>query len=297
MKSELARKHLTFVIYGNDRTYYQGARFCILSFLANWVEENGTRPEISVLAEEPEHFANMPIKVFPISPDQKAEWSLDNTYHFRIKNRGLKYLCDNLELSPEDKLLFLDTDTYFNVPTNVYFDSISDKNALLFCSEVNINTLPSTNEYAHIRDRDIELMDGSVYRTNPDSVMWASAVIGITGKHTSAFDYADVLIQALRQEGCEAHTLEQFALSEALSTQVNIEPAKAWLNHYSTSGRKDWARTVLEQFFEEHGDKPFEEQIRLATEVSFKRPLAEVIRGHIYKKKKKLRKLFGLKEE
>ncbi|OEF04557.1 hypothetical protein [Vibrio genomosp. F10] len=297
MASNLARTHLTFVVYGNDKTYYQGARFCILSFLAHWNEKSGWRPEVSILAEEPEHFVNMPIKVFAISPIQKAEWSLNNTYHFRIKNRGLKYLCERLNIGVEDKLLFLDTDTYFTQATNVYFDSISNENALLFCSEVNINTLPEVNEYAAIRDRDIELADGSIYRTDPDSVMWASAVIGMTGARISAFDHADMLIQGLRKEGCLAHTLEQFALSETLSRQVSITPAKEWVNHYSTSGRKDWARIVLERFFEEHGNKPFEEQVRLAKDVSFKRPLAEVVRGHIYKKKKKLRKLFGLKEE
>ncbi|PMK05045.1 hypothetical protein [Vibrio sp. 10N.261.55.A7] len=297
MTSNLARTHLTFVVYGNDKTYYQGARFCILSFLANWSGKSGVRPEVSVLAEEPGHFVNMPIKVFSISPAQKAEWSLNNTYHFRIKNRGLKYLCECLNIGAEDKLLFLDTDTYFTQATNVYFDSISNKHALLFCSEANINALPENNEYAAIRDRDIKLADGSVYRTNSDSVMWASAVIGMTGARISAFDRADILIQGLRKEGCFAHTLEQFALSEALSRQVSITPAKEWVNHYSTSGRKDWARIVLERFFEEHGNKPFEEQVRLAKRVSFKRPLAEVVRGHIYKKKKKLRKLFGLKEE
>ncbi|MGC9494315.1 hypothetical protein, partial [Vibrio genomosp. F10] len=262
-----------------------------------WHEKIGGCPEVSVLAEEPEHFVNMPIKVFAISPTQKAEWSLNNAYHFRIKNRGLKYLCERLNIGAEDKLLFLDTDTYFTQATNVYFDSISNENALLFCSEVNINTLPEVNEYAAIRDRDIKLADGSIYRTDSDSVMWASAVIGMTGARISAFDHADMLIQGLRKEGCLAHTLEQFALSEALSRQVSITPAKEWVNHYSTSGRKDWARIVLERFFEEHGNKPFEEQVRLAKDVSFKRPLAEVIRGHIYKKKKKFRKLFGLKEE
>lgn len=292
-----AKKYLTFVIYGNDKTYYQGAKFCILSFLANWQGEADSRPEVVVLAEETEHFADLPIKLFAISPEQKSEWSLNNTYHFRIKNRGLKYLCEQLSLSPEDKLLFLDTDTYFTQPTNIYFDSISSEQSLMFFPEVNINSLPETNEYAVIRNKDIALPDGSTYRVNAESTMWASAVIGITGKQVEAFDYADQLIQALRKEGCTAHTLEQFALSEALIRIVSLIPAKSWLNHYSTSGRKDWGRKVLERFFAAHDKKPFEEQIQLASKVSFTRPLTEVIRGHIYKKKKKLRQALGLKPE
>lgn len=292
-----AKKYLAFVIYGNDKTYYQGARFCILSFFANWQGDESSRPEVVVLAEETEHFSGLPIHLFQINTDQKREWSLDNTYHFRIKNRGLKYIGEQLELEQEDKLLFLDTDTYFEQPTNVYFDSISAEQSLMFFPEVIINSLPDTNEYAVIRNKTFDLEDGSIYSVSEKSTMWASAVIGITGAQLKAFDYADQLIRALRSGGCKAHTLEQFALSEALSREVTLVPSKDWLKHYSTSGRKDWGRKVLDSFFASHGKKPFEEQIKLAKDVSFTRPLSEVIRGHIYKKKKKLRKLFGLKEE
>lgn len=288
-----AKKYLTFVIYGNDKTYYQGAKFCILSFLANWQGEADSRPEVVVLAEETEHFADLPIRLFAISPEQKSEWSLNNTYHFRIKNRGLKYLCEQLSLSPEDKLLFLDTDTYFTQPTNIYFDSISSEQSLMFFPEVNINSLPETNEYAVIRNKDIALPDGSTYRVNAESTMWASAVIGITGEQVDAFDYADQLIQALREEGCTAHTLEQFALSEALTRTVSLIPAKSWLNHYSTSGRKNWGRKVLEKFFDEHEEEPFEALVNKAKNVSFTRPLSEVVRGHIHKKSKKLKEMFS----
>ncbi|KOO16062.1 hypothetical protein AKJ18_04620 [Vibrio xuii] len=291
------KKYLAFVIYGNDKTYYQGARFCILSFLANWQGNESSRPEVVVLAEETEHFSGLPIHLFPINAEQKREWSLNNTYHFRIKNRGLKYIGEQLELEEEDKLLFLDTDTYFEQPTNIYFNSISAEQSLMFFPEVVINSLPETNEYAVIRNKIFDLEDGLTYSINDKSTMWASAVIGITGAQLKAFDYADQLIKALRNGGCKAHTLEQFALSEALSREVTLVPSKDWLKHYSTSGRKDWGRKVLESFFASHGNKPFEEQIKLARNVSFTRPLSEVIRGHIYKKKKKLRKLFGLKEE
>ena len=292
-----AKKYLAFVIYGNDKTYYQGARFCILSFLANWQGDESSRPEVVVLAEETEHFSGLPIHLFPINAVQKSEWSLDNTYHFRIKNRGLKYIGEQLELEEEDKLLFLDTDTYFEQSTNIYFDSISAEQSLMFFPEVAINSLPENNEYAVIRNKTFDLEDGSTYSVNDKSTMWASAVIGITGAQLKAFDYADQLIKALRNGGCMAHTLEQFALSEALSREVTLVPSKDWLKHYSTSGRKDWGRKVLESFFASYGHKPFEEQIKLAKDISFTRPLSEVIRGHIYKKKKKLRKLFGLKEK
>ena len=118
----------------------------------------------------------------------------------------------------------------------------------MFFPEVAINSLPETNEYAVIRNKTFDLEDGSIYSVSEKSTMWASAVIGITGTQLKAFDYADQLIKALRSGGCKAHTLEQFALSEALSREVTLVPSKDWLKHYSTSGRKDWGRKVLDSF-------------------------------------------------
>ncbi|RJX72395.1 hypothetical protein DZ860_08265 [Vibrio sinensis] len=285
-----SKQYLTFVIYGHDLTYYQGARFGILSFLANWHGKN--RPQVVVLTEETEHFDDLPILVIPITSEQKNDWSLGNNYHFRIKNRGLKYISKYINLQPEDKLVFLDTDTYFTQATNIYFDSITSKKALMYFPEVKINDLPESNEYAIIRNKNHLLADGSSYRVTDKSTMWASAVIGVTGSMINSLDYADMLITTLRENGCRAHTLEQYALSEALSRDVELVAAKSWLNHYSTSGRKDWGRKVLQRFFAQYGQLSFEEQIERAKKVSFARPLSEVIRGHIYKKKKKLLALF-----
>lgn len=293
----VSKSYLVYVVYGNDPTYYLGTRFGILSFLSQWQGDASTRPEVVVLAEQTHYFDGMPIKVFGISSQQKLEWSLNNQYHFRIKNRGIRFLADALPLGVEDKLVFLDADTYFTQSTNIYFDTITAKCSLMYFPEVNINSLPDSNEYGQIKGRAFNLKSGETYTVTPESTMWASAVIGVTGKQVESLDYADDIMLALRDAGCHAHTLEQFALSEALRQQTELIPAKPWLNHYSTSGRKDWGRKVLERFFTCHGDKPFEEQIKLAQSVSFTRPLTEVIRGHIYKKKKKIRKLLGLKEE
>lgn len=292
MDNKQGRNYLTFVVYGNNPTYYQGAYFGILSFLANWVGDESSRPNIVVLTEDSDWFTGLPIQVFTITPEQKNDWSMGGDYHFRIKNRGLRYICDQVSLNTNDKLLFLDADTYFDKPTNVFFDLINSQRSVMYCSEVNINKLPEDNEYAIIRNKEIILSDNKVYRVNESSVMWASAIIGIMGNHIDSLDFADDLIIALRKIGCNAHTLEQFTLSEALAEVCSIVAGKPWLNHYSTSGRKDWAKQVLSDFFDNYSDCSFEQQINRSRSISFKRPLFEIIRGHIYKKRKKIQKLF-----
>ena len=116
------RKILLYIIYGEDKGYYDGAKFSLLTFM-NWVL-NEDPVEIVILTEKPDEFKSYPVTVFPISEHQRNEWSLDGKYHFRIKNRGMAYIMDQLELEEQDKILFLDTDTYFHKSPLPLFDLI-----------------------------------------------------------------------------------------------------------------------------------------------------------------------------
>lgn len=283
-----ASNYIVYVVYGDDQTYYQGARFGMLSFMAHWSSEK--KPHIIVITEKPDIFRDLPVDVITITPELKAEWSLNGQYHFRIKNRGLRFLFEQYDFSENDKILFLDTDTYFTHQTEVFFNNISPSNALMFFPETNISQVSEDNEYSKIIGTTFEF-DGMKYQVDNDSVMWASAVIGLMPCMANELDYADRLMQCFRQADCKAHTIEQFALSEALRRNYTLVAAKNWVNHYSTSGRKDYARGVLADFFKEHGHRSFDEQIKAAGKVSFRRTLSAVIRGHIYKKKKKLKAL------
>lgn len=282
------------IVYGDDLTYYNGAKFSLISFLSNIPKENW--PKVYILTEKPEFFSDLPFTVYPISPEQKAEWTCGGRYHFRIKNRGLRYIIDLIP-SEVDKFLFFDADTHFKSNSVELFELIDDKKAVLFYPETNIYNVSAKSEYGKLKGKKISITDCSNYELSPSSTMWNSGVIGVTRSMMNNVDYADDLILGMMHLDCQAHTIEQFALSEALAKDFELSPARDHVNDYSTSGQKNWARIVLQHFFDENGDKPFETQVQLAKEISFKRPLSEVIRGHIYKKKKKLRKFFGLREE
>ena len=91
--------------------------------------------EIVILTEKPSEFEKYPVKIFPISKLQIKEWSLDGKYHFRIKNRGMAYIMDQLKLTEKDKILFLDTDTYFHKSPLPLFDLIREDQALFYLNE------------------------------------------------------------------------------------------------------------------------------------------------------------------
>lgn len=285
--------YVVYVVYGTENTYYQGCYFSLLSFLAHWSGDPYV-PQIVVATERPEYFSHLPITVIGLDKAQISEWGLNGAYHFRIKNRALNHVCQILSLGDQDKLVFFDTDSYFSSDTQVFFNQIGQAQALMYKPEVRLQSLPASNEYGVIRDKSWPLDSGQSYRVTAESMMWSSAVIGITGAMSPVFDEADELMLALRKGGCLAHTLEQFVLSESLRSHYDIIAAKDWIELYSTSGQKNWARNVLNKFFNEYGQKPFEEQVVLSKAVSFTRPLTEVVKGHIYKKKKKLKAWFGI---
>jgi heptosyltransferase-3 len=252
-----------------------------------WKGDN--KPNVVVLTERPDYFSNFPIDVLEITSSLKDAWTVGGRYHFRIKNRGLRYITE--QYPDMDKLLFLDTDTYFTEDTSHIFDEIDADKALLFYPEENIYEASGKNEYCKLHNQNFKLPNGEGYKLSPDSVMWNSGVIGLDSNMFEQIDYADDIILVFMETDCKAHTIEQFALSEALRRNYTLVAAKNWVNHYSTSGRKDYARGVLVDFFKEHGHRSFDEQIKAAGKISFRRTLSAVIRGHIYKKKTKLKAL------
>ena len=113
------RKILLYIIYGNDQIYYDGAIFSYLTFM-HWVSEKD-KLETVVLTQKAEKFKNYPLTVIPMSESQKKDWSLNGKYHFRIKNRGLAYVMDKLNLSNQDKVLFFDCKAISNFFNDHFF--------------------------------------------------------------------------------------------------------------------------------------------------------------------------------
>ena len=97
------RKVILYIVYGADQAYYDGAKFSLLTF-KHWSKEENI--EIVVLTEKPEKFSDYPVKVITMNSDQKKEWSINGAYHFRIKNRGMAFVMDKLNLKELDKILF-----------------------------------------------------------------------------------------------------------------------------------------------------------------------------------------------
>ena len=100
----IPRQILLYIVYGDDQVYYDGAIFSFLTFM-HWLEADSCI-EIYLLTEKPEKFIGYPVNLILMSDQQKNEWSLNGQYHFRIKNRGLAFVMDELKLGPNGGLVY-----------------------------------------------------------------------------------------------------------------------------------------------------------------------------------------------
>ena len=269
------RKILLYIVFGENKSYYDGAKFSLLTFM-NWVS-NKDPVEIVILTENPDEFESYPVTVFQMSTQQKTEWSLNGKYHFRIKNRGMAYIMDRLELTEQDKILFLDADTYFHKSPLTLFDLIQPNQALFYLNEGLIYKRKRFNIYVkHLEGKSIEI-EGRNYELSKQSILWGSLMVGIMPNMRPSLEWADLLMLKF-YEIVPVHTIDSFALSETLSREYKIVEGKNFVSLYSTSRKKEYAIKVLTDFFIHNESKSIAEKVYLAQKVKIKRSIMTILK-------------------
>jgi hypothetical protein len=272
------RRIIAYIVYGEDKTYYDGVKFSFLTFM-NWISLD-VPVEIVILTEKPQEFDNYPVSVIKLKADQKKKWSLDGKYHFRIKNRGLAFLMDELKLSIEDKILFFDADTYFNKSPLELFNLIQPNQALFYLNEGLIYKRKRFEVYVkNLAGKSIDI-DGQIYKLSKNSALWGSLMIGIMPNMRHSLDWADLLMLKF-YEMVPSHTIEPFSLSESLLRNYNLAEGKKYVSLYSTSRKKEHASKILSKFFEENISYDMNELIHNAQNVKIKRSLTTVLKQRL----------------
>jgi len=270
-----SRKVLLYIVYGDNQVYYNGAIFSLLTF-NYWLSDND-QIEIVVLTEKPDFFLGYPVKTILITDKQKKEWSLNGAYHFRIKNRGLAFVMDDLNLKGMDKILFFDTDTYFHKSPLKLFDLIKYDQALFYLNEGLIYKRKRFSVYVDsLEGKKIEI-ENEFYELSKKSALWGSLMIGITAEMRQSLNWADKLLLKFFVM-VPSHTIEPFALSESLLKKYKIVEGKKYVGLYSTSRKKEYAQNIIENFFNENSSLELHDQIRMSQNVKIKRPLFVILK-------------------
>ncbi len=270
-----SRKIILYIVYGEDKTYYDGAIFSFISAM-NWFEERNDI-EIAILTQKPHCFDDYPVKTLLMTEEQVNDWSLSGKYHFRIKNRGLAFAMDKLNLSSFDKILFFDTDTYFHKSLLPLFNLIQPNQALLYLNEGLIYKRKRFSPYVESLDGKEISIDSESYKISKESALWGSLMVGVMPNMRPSIDWADKLIIKLF-DFIDIHTIEEFALAESLLKKYNLVEGKKFVSLYSTSRKKDYATHVLRSFFKKAKDLSIDEKILLAQKIKIKRPILILIK-------------------
>ena len=272
------RKIILFIVYGDNQDYYDGANFSILTF-KNWISSND-KIEITVLTEKPEKFYDSEVQVIKMSLKQKNDWSINDKYHFRIKNRGMAFIMDQLKLLDHDKILFFDTDTYFHKSPLPLFNLIQPNQALFYLNEGLIYNRKRFQVYVNYLEGKPIQIDNELYELSKKSAMWGSLMVGIMPNMRPSLDWADKLMQAFI-DIVPAHTIEPFSLAESLLKKYKIAEGKKYVSLYSTSRKKEYAMPIIAKFLNKCKVIPMEKKISLAQTVIIKRSVFTVIKQRI----------------
>jgi hypothetical protein len=268
------RKVILYIIYGTDQGYYDGAKFSILTY-KYWTKNEDI--EIVVLTEKLEEFYGYNVTLISLPKIKKNEWSLNGKYHFRIKNRGLAYVMDQLKLKGEDKILFFDADTYFDKSPIPLFDLINPTQAIFYLNEGLIHKRKRFQVYVqNLKGKKVKVGE-NFYELSKNSCLWGSLMVGIMPNMRPSLEWADLLMLKL-YELVPSHTIEPFSLSEALLREYTLVEGKNFVSLYSTSRKKQYANKILSNFFIESNFLSLDEKISLAQKVKIQRPLFVIIK-------------------
>ena len=267
--------YVSYIVYGLNDGYFLGAKFSIISLFANTKETL----EVVVLTDRPDYFAELPVRTLELSEAQKKEWSLNGQYHFRIKNRGLAYIIDSLQLNSIDRVIAIDTDTYFSTSITPVFDRLNKEWSTIFRNEGAIREKRRFSVYVEaLEGRSLITPKGKSYQMSENAEMWGTLLWGFEVSNRSVLDHADDIMLCLLNH-VDAHTIEPFSLTEAIKSDHRLFESKDFVEHYSTSGKKRHALAVLEKFFESHRGASFAELKAHSKQLKLSRNMIQLLRS------------------
>jgi len=263
------------VCYGGRLDYYHGAKYQILRLVSKFFDPS--RNTITVLTDRPDLFEHYPVNILELTNSQKLQWSLNGLQHFGIKLKGFEYAMMNVD---SEISIISDTDMYWIKNPILAANKVKESGAIMMYQ--NEGTIYGT------RNRSIQRFEeglkGKVFHVNEESYrlsrtseMWASNIIALPTQKSYLINDAYHLFSQL-EPFVDAHTVEQFAVSETLRLRgIPKISGKRLLGSWSSTGRKLHVAAQLKEFFTEHGENEFDDHFSNWKSIKIKRPFATLI--------------------
>lgn len=275
--------HHIIVAYGDQLGYQHGAKYQILRLLSQFksVEQN-----ISVVTDHPTLFGRYPVNVLHLDRSKIESWGGEGTDHFGIKLKGYEWASQQAR---SDYCVLLDTDMFWTRDPSELIRHMQNGRVIIYQDEGTI---------IGSKDKSIQRFKegltghrlrwaGGTYELEAESRMYRSSIIGMCRKHLDLINDAFDLFKVLSPY-VQAHTVEQFALSECLRlNKVEVFEGRKYTNDWSSTGKKDYLTPILAQFFEKEGEHEFNAHLEKWKSIPLRRPAKEFFKQKINKWKTK----------
>lgn len=253
---------LTYLIVGDEPSYYNQAVFSILSALSKITEED----TVVVLTDHPNQLKvlNSRILIISIDPDMIEEWKGDHHFFWRIKIEALLHIASRFE---GEDILYLDTDTVLYADLSPLKLVLNEGGNLMHTNEGALSTLATKTErrmWEQVKTKNY----GSI-SINQNDCMWNAGVVGISSKNIAQLTLALRICDEMCADKVTRRLIEQLSLSLALNSTIQLCAAEHVIGHY-WSNKVQW-ESMISLFVADcyQQCKPIEEQVQKVAQMNF----------------------------
>ncbi len=253
---------LTYLIVGDDPSYYNQAVFSILSALSKITEED----TVVVLTDHPNQLKVLSSRILIISidPDMIEEWKGDHHFFWRIKIKSLLYVASRFE---GEDILYLDTDTVLYADLSPLKLVLNEGGNLMHTNEGALSTLATKTErrmWKQVKSKNYGLIS-----INQNDCMWNAGVVGISSKNIAQLTLALRICDEMCADNVTRRLIEQLSLSLALNSTIQLCAAEHVIGHY-WSNKVQW-ESMISLFVADCYQQclPIEEQVQKVAQMNF----------------------------
>ena len=247
---------IMYLTFGQNIEYHVQAYLSMLSFRKQTAEND----HIVMVTTNPEFYrhARNWVDIIAVNDDQVQLWKGPHQYIFRVKTMAIRQL---IKKYPQDHLIFVDTDTVLVGDLQVLRELMDQGTGLMHRNEGHPSQMkgPSRKMWRTI--------NGHTYNgiTLTDRhCMWNSGIIGMPReKMEQIVSDTLVLLDGMLDEGVKSFNIEQYAISVAMQTHVQMSEAYQYVGHY-WGNKQGWQKLAVEVLLRSYmQENSLEEELEL----------------------------------
>lgn len=215
---------IVYLVYGDDERFHLELTFSMASALRH-MKGDPAGVRFALVCDERNARPDLGIEHIFISSDDIQRWQFDGRYNHAIKPHVVRHAQNRLQ----DKVAFVDTDTFFLAHPKSMFDRIGPGRTLL-CSDEATLADDTFNSWVKTTETVTELLGR--YPISLQTRMNNSGVIGIDPSDAGLMDDVIEVMRALREID-SVFSAEQLAATMVFQTHTSVGFCTAEVDHYT----------------------------------------------------------------